>query len=488
MNRPNILLIILDATRKDACSCYGNPHSTTPSLDVLANEGVLFENAFSVAPWTLPSLASIFTGCYPSQNSIYINRRLEPSHKQLHELLSTYGYSTFAISDNPWMSADFGLSRGFSQVHRLWQWWQTNNDINNITLAELKTINVLKAALQMAFQGNVLKNILNVGFYRLIRPRLDYGASRTLRPLSHWIDSQNGPWFAVVHYLEAHMNYTPPHVWRDKFVSNKALASRLMRMDQWRLARRHIAGVELVPETELKALYELYIAEVAYADYHMGRLIDWLRDTNRLDDTLVIAVADHGENLGEHGLLEHQYCIYDTLLRVPLVIRFPRLFPKAQRVEHPVQTIDLASTILDVADIQAMPSAGHSLLPSSPYPPVLAFAEYGVPRSPHPRWLKRFGLRQEDLSKYQRGFTSVRDDTHKLIVGTDQSVELYNWRQDPNEECNLAGEKPDVVECLVRTLEDWWVENGSGLGGDPSLTSVVNPQVEERLRALGYLD
>lgn len=488
MSSPNILLIILDATRQDACSCYDGSPATTPALDNLAREGTQFDNAFTVAPWTFPSLASMFVGCYPSQIGVYVQRKLSNQYPTLAELLRASGYATFAISDNPWMSAEFGLTRGFDRMHKLWQWWQTDRDINNITLSDAKGTSRLKAVAQMMAVGNPFKNAVNVAFYRLVRPRLDYGASRTLRPLRRWIDAQSTPWFAFVHYLEAHMNYRPPRVWRDKFVTDRVLGEQLAAVDQWRLARRHLAGVERLSEIDLRTLRELYLAEIAYADHHLGQLISWLRQTRRLDNTLVIVLADHGESFGEHNMLEHQFNLYDSLLRIPLVVRYPAQFPAGQRVADPVQSLDVFATALEAAGLPTGDLVSQSLQPSHRAPRTRTYAEYGVPRMPHPRWLQRFGLEPAQMEPFQVGYTSIRTDTRKLIVGTDHSLQLYDWRTDRAETRNLIDVEPETVEMLLSDLEAWWQANGGGLAGDPAQMSITNPKVEARLRALGYLD
>ncbi|HEY4721696.1 MAG TPA: sulfatase, partial [Anaerolineae bacterium] len=416
MDRPNVLLVILDATRQDACSCYGQALHTTPALDALAREGTVFENAFTVAPWTFPSLASLFTGLYPSQNGVYIQRKLDRQYLRLPELLRTQGYATLAISDNPWMSAEFGLTQGFDRMHKLWQWWQTDHDINNITLSDVKGASRLKAVAQLMARGNPIKNAANVAYYRLIRPHLDYGAARTLHPLTRWIEAQRGPWFGFVHYLEAHMNYRPPRAWRERFVTDRALGEQLAAVDQWRLARRHLAGVERLSVADLRTLYELYLAEVAYADHHLGQIIDWLRHTDRLDNTLIIVLADHGESFGEHDMLEHQYNLYDSLLRIPLVVRYPAQFLAGQRITDQVQSLDVFATILEAAGLTAPDIPSRSLIPGQQLPRTHTYAEYGLPRPPRPHWLQRFGLQPADLEPFQVGYTSIRNATHKLIL------------------------------------------------------------------------
>lgn len=488
MKRPNILLVVLDATRADVCSCYGYERPTTPVLDKLAAGGVLFEQALSAAPWTLPAMASLFTGLYPSQMGLYEKRALDSSHPTLAQLLSQNGYATFGITSNSWLSANFGLQRGFDTMHKQWQWLQTSQEINKLVLMEKsQSYSWARTVIRELAQGNLLKNVVNAAFVRLVAYRRDLGASRIFRPLTCWVDSQQGPWFAFVHYLEAHLPYKPPLKWVARFTDDLEQAKRLLRADQWRAAWRHIAGVELLSERELAVWRDLYVAEVAYADYRLGLLVNWLQRTGRMNDTLVIVVADHGENLGEHGLFNHQYCVYDTLLRVPLVMRCPSLLPTGLRVSHQVQTLDLFKTILDVVGVEAPVSASKSLLSEQERRSFIV-AEYGTPRVPHPRNLARFGVQKEQLSRFERGLAALRTATHKLIVGTDGGMELYAWRDDPREENNLASRHPELVRTLQEMLEHWREEHEVIQEEEAAEGWDVDPATEARLRALGYIE
>jgi len=417
---------------------------------------------------------------------IYAKLRLEPAFPTLAQLLQEHGYATYCVTSNSWLSADFGLLQGFQTVHKQWQLVQTDHEINRLVLLQGRQEHTwAMTVLRRLAQGNAIKNLANAAFARLLAYRLDLGASRILRPFARWASAQERPWFGFVHFLEAHLPYRPPRRWAARFASDLAKCRMWMRRDQWRAAWRHIAGVERLSRSDLAVWRDLYLGEVAYADYHLGRLIDWLERTGQLDRTMVIVVADHGENLGEHGLLNHQYCVFDALLRVPLVIRYPRLFPRGGRVSGQVQTLDLFKTVLEVAGTEPPASASRSLLPGNESRPYVV-AEYGQPRDPHPKTLSRYGLRPEALARFRRGFVTLCTDTHKLIVGTDGSVELYAWPSDPGEEHNTAAQHPQTVETLRRLLERWQETHGQVRSPSGRATQ-VSREVESRLRALGYM-
>ncbi len=488
MTKPNILLVVLDATRADACSCYGASQPTTPSLDRLAAEGTLYEQAIAPAPWTLPSFASLFTGYYPNQLGIYEQRRLPPSVPTLASILSEEGYASFAISGNSWMSTAFRQGRGYQHFNKLWQILQTAEDVNEVAVLDEvhRDSSRVRALLSRWSQGNPARNIANTAYNSLWAFRRDYGARRILRPFRLWTRAQASPWFAFVHYMEAHLEYKPPATWRRRFVRNMDAARELLKEDQTRLAWRHMAGVERLSVEKLAAWRDLYIAEVAYNDWHLGELIRALEQDESLDQTAVIVTADHGESLGEHGLLSHQYGVYDTLIRVPLVIRYPPLFAAGARVAGQVQMMDIFATILALAGVAAQPAPSRPLPPLSPEARPFAIAQYGAPRVPHSALLRRFGLQPQDVP--QRGFTALRDDEHKLIVSSDGQAELYAWREDPGEESDLAARQPEVVRELQARLSRWRDEVGEVRIGAGGAQAEMDPATASRLRALGYIE
>ena len=488
MTKPNVLLIVLDATRADACSCYGSPRQTTPNLDWLAAEGMLYEQAISPAPWTLPAFSSLFTGYFPNQLGIYEQRRLPPTLPTLASILSAEGYASFAITGNSWMSTDFGLTRGFGETVKLWQILQTDEDMNEEAVLSDASQDAgrVRALLARCARGNPARNLVNRVYNSLWAFLPDYGARRVLRPLRAWTRIQKEPWFAFVHYMEAHLAYKPPPAWRHRFVRDQDAARSLLREDQVRLAWRHMAGVELLSERRLAAWRDLYLAEVAYADWRLGNLVRSLEEDGVLDRTVVIVTADHGESLGEHGLLNHQFGLYDTLIKVPLVIRYPALFPAGARITEQVQSLDIFATILALAGVETQPNPSRLLPPLSPEPRPITMAQYGAPRVPHASILRRFGLSSEDVPR--RGFTAIRDNEHKLIVSTDGQLELYSWKEDPGEETDLSEARPEVVRDLLARLRQWQEELGEPTRQDQDLSAEIDPETMSRLQALGYIE
>lgn len=489
MKSPNILIVILDATRADYCSCYGAAQATTPALDALASEGLLFERAFACAPWTLPAVSAILTGLYPTQTDVEARRVLGPTHTTLAARLKAHGYATFAISKNSWWSSEFGLTQGFDVFHKLWQLFQTETDLNEVSLMQAYPgQRLVISAARGIMRGNWFKNVANLASRRIkLLNDADYGARRTLRPVQRWISAQNGPWCALVHYMEPHLEYKPPAEWARRFTDNWPLAQRLLAADQVRRCYRHITGVERLTPEELRVWRQLYAAEVSYQDHAMGQLLAWLKQTGRADDTVVVAVADHGESLGEHGLLNHLYGLYDPLIHVPLVLRGPGI-PRGKRVSHLVQTNDIFGTILAAAGA-ALPAHARNLLDAGSARRYIV-AEYGTPRVPHPDSLARYALQASDFTPFLRSLVAVRTERCKLIVPSEGAPELYDLSDDPAELTNRAADDPLMLAEMHGFLAEWR-SNLSAPAPAPSADTTpptVAPEIAERLKALGYLD
>ncbi len=205
---------------------------------------------------------------------------------------------------------------------------------------------------------------------------------------------------------------------------------------------------------------------------------------------MVIIVADHGENLGEHGLMSHQYCVYDTLVHVPLLIRYPRLFEGGQRIGEQVQSLEIFTTIMDVLGIpkHEIPNdvRGRSLVPSklaeSKSRP--AFSEYLVPNLARMRRL----FAKHNVERYDRALRSVREDGWKAIFSSDGKAELYDLEADPGETRNLAVQHPERMQTMRARLDEWLAS--IGVSAESELEALesgdLDSAIVKRLQALGY--
>jgi arylsulfatase A-like enzyme len=292
-----------------------------------------------------------------------------------------------------------------------------------------------------------------------------------------------------INYLEPHLEYRPPAPYNDQFLPPGVTAQDASRVNQD--AWSYIAGVAQMDKDDFKALRALYDGELAYLDFRIGEIIRFLRRRNLLDNTLLIITSDHGENIGEHSLMDHQYCLYDTLLRIPLIIRFPPVFSEGTSVEWQVQLEDIFPTILDLLNIHDETTCstiqGQSLLPErlEQRKRDYAISEYIGPQ-PTTAALKRRVPEADDrkIQRFDRSLAAVRADKYKLIVASDGRDELYNIKTDLGEESNLIEKEPAVAEELRQMLNEW---KDTFEVTDTGEAPEVDGAVRERLEALGYL-
>ncbi|MFQ6104486.1 MAG: sulfatase [Candidatus Glassbacteria bacterium] len=471
---PNILLIVMDTTRSDRLSCYGYKVKTSPNIDALASEGVLFKEAIASGPWTLPTHSSMFTGLYPSSHGAHWEHMyLDSSLNTAAELLSRKGYQTVGFSNNGIVSRATNMSQGFDDYYEMWK----SETLSPLIFSQIKDILISTTG------------------------RRDAGARRTNQLIRGWFertyDAQR-PFFMFVNYLEAHLVYNPPIDFRRRFVSDSDVVSRMRKVNIHTLYRLLVdmdKGEFPLSREEIDVLRSLYDAEIAYLDSRIGELIEYLRASGILQNTFLIITSDHGENIGEHNLIDHQLCLYDTLLRVPLILRHPTLVRHGIQVDETVQSVDIFPTLLDVAGVNyeevGYPLQGTSLLDilaggdSHRY----AFSEYMSPRIGFRRvqnWAIAKGS-EMDLSRFDRRLKSIRSDTLKYIWASDGEEELFKLSSDPFEEFDLGRTDTGSVKFMRKKLDEWHsslpilVKEGTEI-------PEMDRETRELLKALGYID
>ena len=464
-DRPNILLIVMDTARADHLSCYGHPHPTTPVLDQLAEEGTRFATAISPAEWTVPSHASLFTGTFPSRHSaVNQHRYLDGRLHTLAEVLGRLGYRTACFTNNAFISEATGLNRGFRLTDGPFRW----NGSRRPTHLFWRGMRKLTQWTGRKDQGAMFTNLL---VYRWL--------------LRRW-DGEH-PFFLFINYVEPHM----PHRWIPEPFRRRFLQLNGLEGADWRSVnmnyRAFLTGTAPMGEEDFAILRALYEAEMAYLDHRIGQLVAFLRRRGILDNTLLIITSDHGDNLGEHGLMHHAYALYETLIHVPLIIRYPPAFPAGMVVEQIVQTHDLFPTILHLAGVDE-PTVwdqvqGFSLLPDH----LSAHPDYAVAELMRP--INEFAERYPDFdfSPFDRELRAYRTRRYKYIWASDGRDELYDLVQDPGETDNLIHKRPDVAADLRQRLLAW-------MEAHPIEASTVTevPEYDEavlaRLRDLGYVE
>lgn len=454
----NILLIVVDATRAKNLSLYGYTRPTTPNLDRFAERCVVYDAAISPAGWSLPAHASMFTGLYPSRHGAHDQHKfLAQEHTTMAEWLQARGYDTLAFCDNAYVGPSTGLDRGFERF---------NKDFSN-TPGYLKEVS----------------RKFNIGLASVFGQR-DSGArhaNKQIQSALRRLKTGDRSFFMFIHYSEPHAPYRLPRKYRRYMPDGISFSTaQQVNQDPW----KYLIDPDSMDEEDFEALTALYDAEIAYADDRIAQVLGWFDDMKILDQTMVIITADHGENIGDHQMMAHKYCLYDTLLHVPLIIQFPSGTVTPERVTHQVQTLDLFPTMMAMlgeASSETFRSLqGYDLTSSARH-------EFTIAEQSHPdltTFYKRYpGV---DVSRYDRALKMIRTDRYKYIWASDGNHELFDLQVDPGEEQNIIKDQPKIAEDLDRRLAAWRDSFEAATPSEPA--PEFDEEVKARLRALGYLE
>jgi len=421
---PNVLLLVLDTVRAKSLSLYGYERPTTPNLDRLAARGTVFERAFSTSPWTLPSHGSMFTGRLPHELSGAWITPIDATHPTLAEVLGGQGYvSAGFVANTTYCSAEFGLSRGF--IHY-----------------EDHSTSLTKALAGTSF-GSTFVHLLQLKKHFATHDNFDLKSAEQVNgDFLGWLANydEDRPFFVFLNYYDAHAPYFSPDEFARKFSATRTGADIwARRLDAW------------APE-EIPALNDAYDASIAYLDHHLGRLFDELERRGTLENTVIIVTSDHGEQFGEHGLLEHANSLYLPLLHVPLFIVYPPAVPAGRRTDAYVSLRDLPATVMDLTgqpDPVGFP--GHSLaahwpdsLASSPGAGAILLAEVQRAYDAYPdSYPARIGSMK----------SVIFNGMHYIKNYGDGREELYNLEQDFEEASDLVETERLLLEAYRRHLE-----------------------------------
>lgn len=412
-SRLNVLLIGVDTVRADALGAYGASPSWTPALDRFADSSDVWLEAYSTFNVTGPSFSSILTGLYGKNHGVYENRgRLSDDAETLAEILKHQGYSTAAF-----------------------------------------------LAARHLFSGN-----LGQGFSFLPEPKGHLAGEAPVNAAMAWLRTSHEPFFAWVHLYDAHTPHTPP----GRFARGErpASPSGVLPVVRWIPSDRppHRPAME----DGLFADSELYRGEVAYLDRQVDRLLGFLEERGLLERTIVIFLSDHGELIDEHGESFRHVGFWEEVVRVPLIIRWPKSASGGRRLSGLVQTIDVLPSVLRSLSIAIPPVDGRPLLvPGEEARRRAVFAEHSngigamIRTASHKHFYTRFN--------------------YAFPAGD----YLYDVGNDLAEANNTATSQPDIIARLRATLAAW---QKTTTGIVPREQQQLSAKELEELRALGYLD
>ncbi len=472
---PNIVLIVLDTLGAKHMSLYGYHRQTTPNLERLAEECTVYTRCFAPSCWTIPSHGSMFTGLYPSQHGAHDGKcTLNENVQHLIPVLKGMGYRTMGISSNGLISPDSGICRGFDYFKnfggRYFDLWisqmssQNEEDELSALLAQGKTMTEksrmylnyilktgkLNVALKRAAAG--IKYRLKDQIHKLMEPDPQVKSSKytedTVKITGDIVGSRKSsnddPLFLFINLMEAHDLYRPPLRWR--------------QFSKWQDKQRY--GIYDLYDRErgypldnlLQIYRNLYDDEIYYLDDVMSRIWSIIKSLPNPDETLFIITSDHGEHLGEKALYGHVLSLYNELVWVPLMIKFPKIMNKRGRDDRLVSLNDLYSTILDLVQSPfPTPDTSVSLLNSQE-------REVALSQHIYPEFFRRtLDMKQEVCTLKGEAFSPavlavMTSSGLKAIEDRDGVLKIFKLKKDPEENHDLVPTMPAAALEDIRQM------------------------------------
>lgn len=413
---PNVIVIVVDTLRADHLSSYGYERNTSLFIDSLADEGVRFENAISPSSWTQPSHASMLTGRYTYEHQAE-TQPLDTTYPTIGEVMQANGYRTGGFSANTlFFTRRQGHGRGFLHFEDNYQ-SVSDAFFNSSTYGFL-----------FDFYG--LRKVLN---YEGVPTRVL--ASDINNAVLDWVGKDDKPFFVFMNYFDVHDPYTPPEPYRSKYASVPNPGGLINGfMERF--------SPSLTPE-QIQSEIDAYDGSIAYVDDQIKEFFSQLEQRGLTENTIVIVTSDHGELLGEHGLLQHSASLYLDEIHVPLIIWASNDIPTGKTIDTPVTLTSLPSTILSLTASKDDPFPGPSLavLMSSDEVP----ADWPDPIS---ELAQMVGAAEKNPSSHG-AMKSVIDTEMQYIVHEQFGEELYNWQSDPQETDNLINEPSSQAMVAV---------------------------------------
>jgi len=439
-----VILVSIDTLRPDRLGCYGNRQPTSPNIDRFAGESVLFTEAIAQAPSTLPSHATMFTSLLPAHHGAFFSRRtpLPASIPTLATELQAAGYRTAAFTGGGQIAPEFGLDRGF---------------------------------------GTYGVNVGGSDFSSAVRAGLG------------WLGEDPGhPAFLFLHTYEVHHPFTPkPELLA---VFDDGYDGELPAEISKDLLTQVNTDETVITDRDLAHIVAAYDAEIRSVDDAFGIFLIGLGELGLLEGSIVIFTSDHGEEFGEHGVVGwHSHTLYDELLRVPLMIRFPGGRQGGLTIDRQVRLLDLAPTVLAAVGVAAPPAfEGVDLarVIGGLATPLPALSQLDLPLGEvelslrTKRW-KLYPRRAFAGDPFAESPPPVALRVRNLIKRWRRPFALFDLQTDPGEHRDVVDGHPQVAGSLSRTMN---LMAGARPHPAPEPTVIVDVATEERLRALGYVD
>ncbi len=429
--RPNVLLVSIDSLRSDHLHAYGYPKKTSPTMDALAAEGALFTQFVSPASWTLPAHVTLLTSMAPHHHGVNNDgKKIDGSAITLPELFANAGYGTAGFVSGHYLHPQYGYPQGFESY-----------DHGLLATGDLQT-----------------------------QRTSPYLVEAVRKWLSNWRDHDSErPFFIFLHMFDVHYDFNPPAPYDSMF--DPGYEGPVDGLDFFDSDLYH---KDMDPR-DLRHLLALYDGEIRYTDDHLALIIETLEEMGVLDNTIVAVTADHGDEFFEHGRKGHRMTLFEEVVRIPLIIRYPPKVPAGVRVKPQARLMDVGPTILSLAGVPSPPGFG-------PQPA----GEMYRPRDLTP-WMERRPVQPKIISfgDLHSELWSVRTERVKMVLFMEGDYEmLYDLHKDPTEQKNIAGAQPGAVDLLKERLLSFANPEDAPILARPHQE---DEKQLENLRRLGYI-
>ncbi len=443
-NLRNIILISLDTLSAKHLSCYGYPRETSPNIDLLAKDSVLFLNTFAPSSWTLPSHLSLMTSLNTINHQVYYkNKKLDSSIITLADILRIKGYFNTAFTGGGFVSGIFGFNKGF--------------DSYNV-------------------RGQI---------------EAEDSASVLCQAALNWLDrNKDRNFFLFLHTYQIHSPFSSPPPFNELFLEKN---SNLKKFDFGDLRVNHESRFKPLPDALRQNIISLYDGEIRYTDEELIRpLVDKLKELNLYDRTMIILTSDHGEEFYEHNAWAHNHCVYNEVIKVPLIIKFFNSEYRGKRIKKFARLIDVMPTILDELNIDFSDYFfdGESLID---------IIKGNGKNKAKDEWIFISDMASNIENNHIPHKVAINQGRYKLIINKKYSfsdlsyflypppqlpqIEVYDLEKDPDEQINIALKRPDLARRLSNFMKVHYKQSRK----DGPKETKISDDIRKQLKALGYI-
>ena len=471
--RRNVVLIVWDTVRSDRLGLYGYEKPTTPFLEEFSQKARVFEDCVSVSNTTAPTHVAMFTGLTPFEHGVNNEApRVPGDFELLAETLRAAGYQTYMFSENPYVCTRNGFAAGFDLAEYPW-----SRELRQRAIMEVRRKFTGRSDIRAPRRpaAVAIRSLASAG--EIIPGQVE-----------RWLDQRDAtrPFFMFLNFMEAHGPLIPPREFREKTLTPNQLARSYAPevkdpLPIWSYVFR------LRPDRpgEIDLLDGLYSAAILELDELFRQVVSALDSRGLLDDTAIILVSDHGEHLGERHLIDHQFSVYEPLMRVPLVVYCAdRVTPG--RDGRPVQNIDVYPTVLEFAGL-APPSATTAASLLTPRETRGRVGECPAYMAEALRNAQRI-YPDFDPAPWRRTLRAYYEEPYKLIAASDGGEELYDLGADPGELNNLIDKQPQAASRLRSGMDRFFEKLRPRRTATSAPSSAPDdPEYRRRLEAIGYI-